>query len=179
MTWRPLLRIGTAALGLAGALGLFAGLPAAAQEQKTSGQELLDREPPELVQRLFEKKMLLLEEVKKDDGGTLRITTNDYGSAVSISVTSSLNDTHNGQQTGFDTTPATDDGVDVAGLIGGVAAPGFGQLLTGQPAPECSRDGVTGGAHQDEDGRHQDEHGGEDQQEADQQITGQASPATK
>lgn len=43
----------------------------AAQESRTSGQELLSREPPELVQRLFEKRMLLLEEVKKDDGGTL------------------------------------------------------------------------------------------------------------
>ena len=45
--------------------------PSAAEEPQTSGQELLSREPPELVNRLFEKKMLLLEEVKKDDGGTL------------------------------------------------------------------------------------------------------------
>ncbi len=67
----------------------------------------------------------------RDDGGFLRITTGQYGSAADISVTSSLPDPGDGTQTGFTTTAATDTGVDVAGTIGGVAAVGVGQVLTG------------------------------------------------
>lgn len=65
-----------------------------------------------------------------DDGGLLRITSRDFGSSTSVSVTSDRVDPGDGTGTGFTTTAATDDGVDVAGSIGGVAATGSGQILT-------------------------------------------------
>ena len=66
-----------------------------------------------------------------NDGDQLRLTTEAYGTATTISVTSSLADPGNGRQSGFDLTPTTAAGVDVAGRIDGVDATGAGQLLTG------------------------------------------------
>lgn len=65
------------------------------------------------------------------DAGSLRFTTRDYGSAVALSVTSDQADPGDGSGTGFGTTAVTDTGLDVAGTIGGVAATGKGQILTG------------------------------------------------
>jgi flagellar hook-associated protein 2 len=65
------------------------------------------------------------------DGGRLRIATRDFGSAATISVTSSLEDPGDGTGSGFGTTAATGTGVDVAGRIGGADATGEGQYLTG------------------------------------------------
>ena len=74
-----------------------------------------------------------------DDGaGKLQITTGAYGSDVSISVTSSVADPGNGRQTGFDLTPTTDAGLDVAGKIDGVDAVGAGQLLTADEGSSAS-----------------------------------------
>lgn len=65
-----------------------------------------------------------------DQGGVLRIDSNVYGSAASVTVTSDLASGGSGTDTGFGTGGATDSGVDVAGTIGGVAATGVGQILT-------------------------------------------------
>lgn len=65
-----------------------------------------------------------------DDGGRLRITTRQFGSAVLVSVVSDQPDPGDGTGSGFGTSPATDTGVDVAGSIGGAPAAGSGQLLT-------------------------------------------------
>jgi flagellar hook-associated protein 2 len=65
------------------------------------------------------------------DGGRLRVTARDFGSATTVSVGSSLADPADGTQSGFDLVAASDAGVDVAGTIGGVAATGAGRLLTG------------------------------------------------
>lgn len=66
----------------------------------------------------------------EDDGaGRLRIRTNGYGSAESISVVSSL--ASGVGTTGFGTTPVVDTGGDIAGTIGGNAATGAGLVLTG------------------------------------------------
>jgi flagellar hook-associated protein 2 len=67
----------------------------------------------------------------RNDGGSLRITSSAYGSATTLSVTSDLADSGNGTSTGFGTTATTASGLDVAGTIGGVAATGNGQFLTG------------------------------------------------
>ena len=70
-----------------------------------------------------------------DDAGALRLTTGGYGSDQTISVTSNLVDRGNGRQSGFDVTATTDEGLDVAGRIGGLDAEGAGRTLT---APEGS-----------------------------------------
>ncbi len=67
----------------------------------------------------------------RNDGGALRISSRDVGSAASISVVSDQADPGDGTGSGFGTTAATDEGVDVAGTIGGVDAVGTGQVLTG------------------------------------------------
>ncbi|HEU4402081.1 MAG TPA: flagellar filament capping protein FliD [Candidatus Polarisedimenticolia bacterium] len=64
------------------------------------------------------------------DGGRLRFTTREFGSATAISVVSSQADPGDGSGSGFGTTAATDNGADVAGSIGGATAGGLGQLLT-------------------------------------------------
>jgi len=61
-------------------------------------------------------------------GGRLVLDSDDYGSAVSFSVVS---DQEEADQSGIGTTTLTDAGVDVGGTIGGLAATGAGQLLTG------------------------------------------------
>jgi flagellar hook-associated protein 2 len=61
-------------------------------------------------------------------GGRLVLTSDSYGSEVSFSVVSDQGAT---DQSGIGTTLLTDAGVDVAGTIGGLAATGSGQLLTG------------------------------------------------
>lgn len=66
-----------------------------------------------------------------DDGGSLRISTDEYGSAQTLSVGSSLNDDGSGNQSGFDDdNPAASTGIDVAGRIDGVDATGAGRTLT-------------------------------------------------
>ncbi len=65
-----------------------------------------------------------------DDGGRLRITTREFGSAAQLSVVSDQADPGDGSGSGFGTTPTADAGVDVEGSIGGAAATGSGQLLT-------------------------------------------------
>lgn len=65
-----------------------------------------------------------------DDGGRLRITTREFGSAAQLSVVSDQADPGDGTGSGFGTSPTTDAGVDVAGTIGGAPATGSGQLLT-------------------------------------------------
>ncbi|MES2075849.1 MAG: flagellar filament capping protein FliD [Pseudomonadota bacterium] len=67
--------------------------------------------------------------VKVDDNGKLLITSNRYGSKSNIALTSSTG-TAVADLFGA-ATPA--DGVDVAGTIGGYAATGDGQTLTGNP----------------------------------------------
>jgi flagellar hook-associated protein 2 len=64
-----------------------------------------------------------------DGTGRLKISTNGYGSAQSITVTSNRNGSAG--TTGFTTSPATDVGVDIAGTINGHAAAGSGLSLTG------------------------------------------------
>ena len=63
------------------------------------------------------------------DGGRLRIASRDFGSAATVSVTSSLADPGDGTGSGFGTTASTAAGLDVAGRIGGVDATGDGQYL--------------------------------------------------
>src|SRR6185312_16184497 len=57
-------------------------------------------------------------------------------------------------------------------IAGGVNP--FGQLLRGQAPAQGGADGVAGDPHQEEDHADQDEDGGDDQQEPDDQVTGQA-----
>lgn len=73
-------------------------------------------------------------------GGVLSVTSNRYGStsAVSISGGTAL--------TGLFGTPAATDGVDVAGTIGGAAATGSGQTLTGSGSAAGLKIDITGGA---------------------------------
>jgi flagellar hook-associated protein 2 len=59
-------------------------------------------------------------------GGILTVTSDSYGSGSKVSVTGG-----NGRTTLFGLAPVSTDGVDVAGTIGGVAATGDGQRLTG------------------------------------------------
>ena len=65
-----------------------------------------------------------------DNAGRLRLTTRDFGSAVELSVASSLSDPADGSQSGFDVAAAADSGLDVAGSIGGIAGNGNGQALS-------------------------------------------------
>jgi len=65
------------------------------------------------------------------DGGRLRITSREFGSATTLGVSSSLADPADGTQSGFDLVAVNDSGADVAGTIGGAAATGAGRLLTG------------------------------------------------
>lgn len=65
-----------------------------------------------------------------DDGtGKIKISTNGYGSAESISVVS--NQPSGPGSTGFGTSPVVGTGVDIAGTINGNAALGSGLTLTG------------------------------------------------
>lgn len=65
-----------------------------------------------------------------DDGtGRIKISTNAYGSAESISIVSDLDGILG--TTGFGTMPVIDTGIDIAGRIGGNAATGVGLTLTG------------------------------------------------
>ncbi len=78
-----------------------------------------------------------VEAFASDDDGSLRISTTRYGANQDLAVFSDLADRADGKQSGFDTTPATDTGADVAGTIDGVAASGAGQFLAageGTPA---------------------------------------------
>jgi flagellar hook-associated protein 2 len=61
-----------------------------------------------------------------ESGGILTVTSDSYGSGSKVSVTGG-----NGRTTLFGLAPVSTDGVDVAGTIGGVAATGDGQKLTG------------------------------------------------
>jgi flagellar hook-associated protein 2 len=65
-----------------------------------------------------------------DDGtGRIKIATNNYGSAESITLVS---DRYNAEgSTGFGLTPIVANGTDIAGTIGGNAATGNGRALTG------------------------------------------------
>ncbi|MBP7149668.1 MAG: flagellar filament capping protein FliD [Acidobacteria bacterium] len=65
------------------------------------------------------------------DAGVLVISSDKYGSDQSLTVVSSRNDPGNGTTTGIGQTPRSDTGVDVAGTIGGYAAVGKAQELTG------------------------------------------------
>lgn len=60
-----------------------------------------------------------------ESAGILTITSNEYGSASTVSITGG-----NGKATLFGT-PVQTSGVDVAGTINGIAATGSGQTLTG------------------------------------------------
>ncbi|MBN2071821.1 MAG: flagellin [Candidatus Krumholzibacteriota bacterium] len=62
-------------------------------------------------------------------GGALTITTDGYGSNETASVVSNVAAATT--STGVGTTVITDDGVDIAGTIGGLAATGNGLVLTG------------------------------------------------
>ncbi|GAB3630415.1 Flagellar hook-associated protein 2 [Pandoraea terrae] len=65
----------------------------------------------------------------KQNGGVLSVTSNRYGSASNVRVTSGSAMT---TLFGAGVSPST-DGVDVAGTIGGIVATGSGQSLTGAP----------------------------------------------
>jgi len=70
--------------------------------------------------------------VRADNGGTnnaTRLYTIQFGSAASVSVQSNVAAAAN--SSGFGTSTLTDTGVDVAGTIGGNAATGQGNVLTG------------------------------------------------
>jgi len=62
-----------------------------------------------------------------DSNGSLKLTSNRYGSVSKISVSSS---TGTSASTVFGSVTSGADGVDVAGTIGGVAATGSGQILS-------------------------------------------------
>jgi flagellar hook-associated protein 2 len=64
-----------------------------------------------------------------DDGGRIRISTNTYGSAQSLTIVSDRNDDPG--STGFGTTLTVATGTDIAGRINGNAAIGIGRTLTG------------------------------------------------
>ena len=61
-----------------------------------------------------------------ESSGVLSITSNDYGSVSSVNITGG-----NGQVALLGGAPTRTDGLDVAGTIGGAAATGNGQYLTG------------------------------------------------
>lgn len=66
---------------------------------------------------------------ENDGSNRLRIRTDAYGSARSVTVVSSRSNASG--STGIGTTPLTDSGVDIAGTIDGHAAVGSGLVLTG------------------------------------------------
>ncbi|MFQ5780202.1 MAG: flagellar filament capping protein FliD [Nitrospiria bacterium] len=70
-----------------------------------------------------------------NDNGTLKLTSTDYGSAVTITALSDTAGADNGDGTGtqtmIGTTLLTDSGVDVVGTINNHTATGLGQVLTG------------------------------------------------
>jgi flagellar hook-associated protein 2 len=87
-----------------------------------------------------------------DDGSNHLVLTHDnYGSDYSFTISE---DTDTGLWTGSQTTPVTvNNGVDVAGTIGGEAATGSGQILTGDDG-ETNVDGLVikyGGTDEDVD----------------------------
>jgi flagellar hook-associated protein 2 len=61
------------------------------------------------------------------DNGTIKLTSTEYGSAQTISVTSNLD----GSGSGFATSAISDAGSDIVGTINGHAATGSGKTLTG------------------------------------------------
>lgn len=61
-----------------------------------------------------------------ESAGVLTLTSQSYGSSSTVEITAG-----NGQTDLIGATPAQTDGLDVVGTIGGVAATGDGQLLTG------------------------------------------------
>jgi flagellin len=67
--------------------------------------------------------------VAEENGGSTRLRTNSYGLAASLSVQSNV--AAAATSSGFGTTQVTDQGVDVAGTIGGFSATGTGNVLTG------------------------------------------------
>ncbi|RMF74362.1 MAG: hypothetical protein D6738_06575 [Acidobacteria bacterium] len=72
-----------------------------------------------------------VEGVAYQDAGVLHLRAIDYGDQYTISATSNVADAGDGSSTGIGTTTLTDTGQDVAGTIGGFAAEGNGQVLTG------------------------------------------------
>lgn len=68
--------------------------------------------------------------IAEDNGGTTRLYTLQYGSAASISVSSTNAAAAGADNSGFTTTASTDSGVDVVGTIGGVSGTGIGNVLT-------------------------------------------------
>ena len=70
------------------------------------------------------------------DGGKLRLSSVDYGSAVSFGVVSNAADAQDGSTTGIGTATLSDAGADIAGTIGGAAASGNGTILTGVAGPD-------------------------------------------
>lgn len=75
---------------------------------------------------------------------SISITSSSYGSESAVSFTSV--DTNTAAQLGFDTALVGTDGVDVAGTIGGIAATGSGQFLTGLGDAKGLQLEITGGA---------------------------------
>jgi len=72
-----------------------------------------------------------LEAVAYSDSGVLKIRAADYGSAYTVTAVSDVADAGDGTSTGIGTTEQSDTGVDVVGTIGGEAAVGVGNELTG------------------------------------------------
>lgn len=75
-----------------------------------------------------------------ESGGVLSITSSRYGSASAVQVTGG-----NGATDLFGATPVDTAGVDVAGTIGGIAATGSGQTLSGTGDAAGLSIDVTGG----------------------------------
>ncbi len=78
--------------------------------------------------------------VVTESGGVLTLTSNSYGSASTLSI--------NGGSAAVDlfgAAPAATDGLDVAGTIGGLAATGSGQYLTGSGDASGLEISITGG----------------------------------
>jgi flagellin len=68
--------------------------------------------------------------IAEDNGGTTRLYTEQFGSAASISVSSTNTVAAGADNSGFTTTASTDTGVDVAGTIDGITGTGVGNVLT-------------------------------------------------
>jgi flagellin len=68
--------------------------------------------------------------IAEDNGGTTRLYTQQYGTAASISVSSTNTVAAGADNSGFTTVASTDVGVDVAGTIGGVTGTGVGNVLS-------------------------------------------------
>lgn len=75
-----------------------------------------------------------------NSGNVLTITSKRYGSASTVAITGGT------AATPLFGTPTVTDGVDVAGSIGGVAASGSGQTLTGAGDATGLKLGITGGS---------------------------------